>query len=127
MARNTYGAGIPHIPEGQEDVVVGADTLLGTQVEVEADLVVLATAVTAAPVLRSWRRSSISLTILWIYVESHPNYGPLKQTRRAYFLPAQPRAKDIPHRWDKAARPPVKSRPYSQGHARIGPRYCQGK
>ena len=45
-------------PKGKNIVVQGADTLLGTKVEVEADLVVLATAATAAPGAPSWRRNS---------------------------------------------------------------------
>lgn len=85
-------------PKGNKMVVRGADTLLGTQVEIEADLVVLATAVTAAegaPQLAE--KLHISYDTNGFYVESHPKLRPVEtNTSGVYLAGAAQGPKDIP-------------------------------
>ena len=85
-------------PKGKKMVVRGADTLLGTQVEVEADLVVLATAVTASPgAARLAEKLHISYDTDGFYVESHPKLRPVEtNTAGVYLAGAAQGPKDIP-------------------------------
>lgn len=85
-------------PKGKKMVVVGADTLLGTQVEVEADLVVLATAVTAAPgAAQLAEKLHISYDTFGFYVESHPKLRPVETNTSGVFLAGAAQGpKDIP-------------------------------
>ncbi len=85
-------------PRGKKMVVKGADTLLGTQVEVEADLVVLATAAVAAPGARELaEKLHISYDTNGFYVESHPKLRPVEtNTAGVYLAGAAQGPKDIP-------------------------------
>ena len=85
-------------PKGKKMVVRGADTLLGTQVEVEADLVVLATAVTASPgAAQLAEKLHISYDTDGFYVESHPKLRPVEtNTAGVYLAGAAQGPKDIP-------------------------------
>jgi len=85
-------------PKGKKLVVKGADTLLGTQVEVEADLVVLATAVIAAPDARILaEKLHISYDPYGFYVESHPKLRPVETNTSGVFLAGACQGpKDIP-------------------------------
>jgi heterodisulfide reductase subunit A len=85
-------------PKGQKMVVKGADTLLGTQVEIEADLVVLATAAVAAPGARELaEKLHISYDTNGFYVESHPKLRPVEtNTAGVYLAGAAQGPKDIP-------------------------------
>ncbi len=90
----TCGAASPaSIPKGKKMVVKGADTLLGTQVEVEADLVVLATAAVAAPGAPELaEKLHISYDTNGFYVESHPKLRPVEtNTAGVYPRRALPR------------------------------------
>jgi heterodisulfide reductase subunit A len=74
-------------PKGNKMVVKGADTLLGTQVEIEADLVVLATAVTAAPgAAELAEKLRISYDQYGFYIESHPKLRPVETNTSGVFL-----------------------------------------
>jgi heterodisulfide reductase subunit A2 len=85
-------------PKGKKMVVRGADTLLGTQVEVEADLVVLATAVKASPgAAQLAEKLHISYDTNGFYVESHPKLRPVETNTSGVFLAGCAQgAKDIP-------------------------------
>ena len=85
-------------PKGNKMVVRGADTLLGTQVEIEADLVVLATAVTAAPgAAELAEKLHISYDTFGFYVESHPKLRPVETNTSGVFLAGAAQGpKDIP-------------------------------
>ncbi len=85
-------------PKGKKLIVKGADTLLGTQVEVEADLVVLATAAVAAPGARELaEKLHISYDTNGFYVESHPKLRPVEtNTAGVYLAGAAQGPKDIP-------------------------------
>ena len=85
-------------PKGKKMVVRGADTLLGTQVEIEADLVVLATAATAAPgAPQLAEKLHISYDTNGFYVESHPKLRPVEtNTAGVYLAGAAQGPKDIP-------------------------------
>jgi len=85
-------------PKGKKMVVRGADTLLGTQVEIEADLVVLATAVTASPgAAQLAEKLHISYDTNGFYVESHPKLRPVEtNTAGVYLAGAAQGPKDIP-------------------------------
>jgi heterodisulfide reductase subunit A2 len=85
-------------PKGKKMVVRGADTLLGTQVEVEADLVVLANAVTAAPgAPQLAEKLHISYDTNAFYVESHPKLRPVETNTSGVFLAGCAQGpKDIP-------------------------------
>lgn len=79
-------------------VVRGVDTLLGIQVEVEADLVVLATAVTASPgAAQLAEKLHISYDTNGFYVESHPKLRPVETNTSGVFLAGAAQGpKDIP-------------------------------
>ncbi|OPY69654.1 MAG: putative glutamate synthase (NADPH) small subunit [Syntrophorhabdaceae bacterium PtaU1.Bin034] len=85
-------------PKGNKVVVKGADTLLGTQVEVEADLVVLANAVTCAPgAPQLAEKLHISYDTNGFYVESHPKLRPVETNTAGVFLAGAAQGpKDIP-------------------------------
>jgi heterodisulfide reductase subunit A len=85
-------------PKGKKMIVVGADTLLGAQVEIEADLVVLANAVTAAPGAAGLaEKLHISYDTFGFYVESHPKLRPVEtNTSGVYLAGAAQGPKDIP-------------------------------
>ncbi len=85
-------------PKGKKMIVQGADTLLGAKVEVEADLVVLATAATAAPgAALLAEKLHISYDTNGFYVESHPKLRPVEtNTSGVYLAGAAQGPKDIP-------------------------------
>ncbi|MGD0229156.1 MAG: CoB--CoM heterodisulfide reductase iron-sulfur subunit A family protein [Syntrophorhabdales bacterium] len=85
-------------PKGKKMVVRGADTLLGTQVEIEADLVVLATAAIAAPGAAGLaEKLHISYDTNGFYVESHPKLRPVETNTAGVFLAGAAQGpKDIP-------------------------------
>lgn len=85
-------------PKGNKMIVKGADTLLGTQVEVEADLVVLGTAVTPSPGARELaEKLRISYDPYGFYVESHPKLRPVETNTSGVFLAGACQGpKDIP-------------------------------
>lgn len=85
-------------PKGDKYVVRGADTLLGTQVEVEADLVVLAAGAEAAkgaPQLAEKLR--ISYDKYGFFMESHPKLRPVETNTAGVYLAGSCQGpKDIP-------------------------------
>jgi heterodisulfide reductase subunit A len=85
-------------PKGDKLVVRAADTLMGTQVEVEADLVVLAAGVqaaTGAPKLAEKLR--ISYDHYGFFMESHPKLRPIETNTAGVFLAGVCQGpKDIP-------------------------------
>ncbi|UCC65880.1 MAG: CoB--CoM heterodisulfide reductase iron-sulfur subunit A family protein [Deltaproteobacteria bacterium] len=85
-------------PKGKRMVVRGADTLLGTQVEVETDLVVLATAATCAPEAEELaEKLRISYDEYGFYMESHPKLRPVETNTSGVFLAGACQGpKDIP-------------------------------
>jgi len=85
-------------PKGNKVIVKGADTLLGAQVEIEADLVVLGTAVTsAAGAGELAERLRISYDQFGFYVESHPKLRPVETNTSGVFLAGACQGpKDIP-------------------------------
>jgi heterodisulfide reductase subunit A2 len=85
-------------PKGKKMVVRGVDTLLGAQVEVEADLVVLATAATASPgAAQLAEKLHISYDTNGFYVESHPKLRPVETNTAGVFLAGAAQGpKDIP-------------------------------
>jgi heterodisulfide reductase subunit A len=85
-------------PKGKKMVVQGADTLLGTTVEVEADLVVLATAAIAADgAPQMAEKLHISYDTFGFYVESHPKLRPVETNTSGVFLAGACQGlKDIP-------------------------------
>jgi len=85
-------------PKGKKMVVRGADTLLGTQVEVEADLVVLGTAVVSTPdAAHMAEKLHISYDTFGFYVESHPKLRPVETNTSGVFLAGACQGpKDIP-------------------------------
>ena len=85
-------------PKGKKMVVRGADTLLGTQVEIEADLVVLGNAVVSAPgAAQMAEKLHISYDTFGFYVESHPKLRPVEtNTSGVYLAGACQGPKDIP-------------------------------
>ncbi len=73
--------------KGDKLVVKGADTLAGTPIEVEADLVVLATAVVPQPdASEMGRRLSIPYDQYAIFTEAHPKLRPVESVTRGIFL-----------------------------------------
>ncbi len=98
-------------PRGDRLVVQGADTLLGAQVEIEADLVVLATGVES---LRRARPLAEKLRISYdqhgFYMESHPKLRPWK--------PIPPGCS-----WQESVRGPRTFRPPWGRAARLHPRF----
>ncbi len=85
-------------PRGDKMVVQGADTLLGVQVEVEADLVVLATGVEASAGAGALaEKLRISYDQYGFYMESHPKLRPVEtNTAGVYLAGACQGPKDIP-------------------------------
>jgi heterodisulfide reductase subunit A len=85
-------------PKGKKMIVQGADTLLGTMVEVEADLVVLATAAIAADgAPQMAEKLHISYDTFGFYVESHPKLRPVETNTSGVFLAGACQGlKDIP-------------------------------
>lgn len=85
-------------PQGDKLLVRGADTLMGSQVEVEADLVVLAVGAEAsvgAPQLAEKLR--ISYDTYGFFMESHPKLKPVEtNTAGIYVAGACQGPKDIP-------------------------------
>lgn len=85
-------------PKGDKLMVKGADTLMGTQVEVEADLVVLAAgaeAAVGAPQLAEKLR--ISYDKYGFFMEGHPKLRPVEtNTAGVYLAGACQGPKDIP-------------------------------
>ncbi|MBW2039549.1 MAG: CoB--CoM heterodisulfide reductase iron-sulfur subunit A family protein [Deltaproteobacteria bacterium] len=85
-------------PRGRHMIVKGVDTLLGTQVEVDADLVVLATAATCAPGAEELaEKLRISYDGYGFYIESHPKLRPVETNTSGIFLAGACQGpKDIP-------------------------------
>ena len=85
-------------PRGDRMVVQGADTLLGVQVEVEADLVVLATGIEASAGASDLaEKLRISYDQYGFYMESHPKLRPVEtNTAGVYLAGACQGPKDIP-------------------------------
>ncbi|MDR3566651.1 MAG: CoB--CoM heterodisulfide reductase iron-sulfur subunit A family protein [Syntrophobacteraceae bacterium] len=85
-------------PRGDRMVVQGADTLLGVQVEVEADLVVLATGIeSSAGAGELAEKLRISYDQYGFYMESHPKLRPVEtNTAGVYLAGACQGPKDIP-------------------------------
>ncbi|MDR3175810.1 MAG: CoB--CoM heterodisulfide reductase iron-sulfur subunit A family protein [Desulfovibrio sp.] len=85
-------------PKGKKLIVRGADTLMGTQVEVEADLVVLAVGAEAAkgaPHLAEKLR--ISYDSYGFFMEGHPKLRPVETNTAGVFLAGACQGlKDIP-------------------------------
>ncbi|MCE5333984.1 MAG: CoB--CoM heterodisulfide reductase iron-sulfur subunit A family protein [Desulfobacteraceae bacterium] len=85
-------------PQGSKYIVRGADTLLGTNVEIEADLVVLAAgaeAAAGAPALAEKLR--ISYDPYGFFVESHPKLRPVETNTAGVYLAGSCQGpKDIP-------------------------------
>lgn len=85
-------------PQGDTYVVRGVDTLLGTQVEIDADLVVLAVgAECAQDADKLAEKLRISYDTYGFYMESHPKLRPVEtNTAGVYLAGACQGAKDIP-------------------------------
>ncbi len=85
-------------PEGDHLVVMGEDTLMGMPVQVEADLVVLATGVQPQPDAdRMARLLGISYDMYGFINESHPKLNPVESNTAGIFLAgATVGPKDIP-------------------------------
>ncbi|MDD2317421.1 MAG: CoB--CoM heterodisulfide reductase iron-sulfur subunit A family protein [Desulfobacterales bacterium] len=85
-------------PRGDRLVVQGADTLLGVQVEIEADLVVLATGVECSAGARPLaEKLRISYDQHGFYMESHPKLRPVETNTAGVFLAGVCQGpKDIP-------------------------------
>ncbi len=85
-------------PRGDRMVVQGADTLLGIQVEVEADIVVLATGIDASAGARELaEKLRISCDNYGFYMESHPKLRPVEtNTAGVYLAGVCQGPKDIP-------------------------------
>jgi heterodisulfide reductase subunit A2 len=74
-------------PEGDHLVVVGVDTLLGKQIEVEADLVVLATPILARSDARDLGRMlNISFDNYGFFTEAHPKLRPAETLTAGIYL-----------------------------------------
>ena len=85
-------------PRGDKLVVQGADTLSNAQVEVEAELVVLATAITAQPDAEQLaQRLRVAYDKDRFFSEAHPKLRPVEsQTAGIFFAGACQGPKDIP-------------------------------
>jgi len=85
-------------PKGDRLVVQGMDTLLGIQIEVEADLVVLATGIEASEGARELaEKLHISYDQYGFFMESHPKLRPVEtNTAGIYLAGACQGPKDIP-------------------------------
>jgi heterodisulfide reductase subunit A2 len=84
--------------DGGKVMVRGADTLLGKQVEIPADLVILATGITAADgASQLAQKLNISYDEFGFYKESHPKLRPLETNTAGVFLAGCCQSpKDIP-------------------------------
>lgn len=84
--------------EGDKLVVLGADTLSGTQVEIKADLVVLATAVTAQKdIVPLAQKLGVGYDRYHFLSEAHPKLKPVETNSAGIFLAGACQApKDIP-------------------------------
>lgn len=84
--------------KGERLLVRGADTLLGCQLEIEADLVVLATAaVSQKDAAKLAEKLHISYDPFGFYVESHPKLRPVDTNTAGVFLAGACQGpKDIP-------------------------------
>lgn len=85
-------------PKGDRLIVQGADTLMGLQVEIEADLVVLATGIEASKGARELaEKLRISYDDYGFYLESHPKLRPVEtNTAGVYLAGVCQGPKDIP-------------------------------
>lgn len=85
-------------PKGDKYVVRGADTLMGTQVELEADLVVLAAGIEAAKGAGHLaEKLRISYDKYGFFLESHPKLRPVETNTAGVFLAGACQGpKDIP-------------------------------
>jgi heterodisulfide reductase subunit A2 len=85
-------------PKDGRMIVQGADTLLGVQVEVEADLVVLATGIESASGAKELaEKLRISYDQYGFYMESHPKLRPVEtNTAGVYLAGVCQGPKDIP-------------------------------
>ena len=87
------------LPDGSRKVMVrGMDTLLGKQVEIAADLVVLASGITAADgSVQLAQKLNISYDQYGFYKESHPKLRPVETNTAGIFLAGACQSpKDIP-------------------------------
>lgn len=84
--------------EGDKLIVKGADTLSGTQVEIAADLVVLATAMTAQPdIVPLAQKLGVGYDKYNFLSEAHPKLRPVETNSAGVFLAGACQApKDIP-------------------------------
>lgn len=84
--------------QGEKLVVCGADTLLGEPVRIEADLVVLATAMAAQPDAKQLaQKLNIPVDGLGFYTEIHPKLEPVASVTRGIYLTGSCQfPKDIP-------------------------------
>jgi len=103
-------------PRGNRMVVQGADTLLGVQVEVEADLVVLATGIEASAGAGDLaEKLRISYDQYGFYMESHPKLRPVEtNTAGVYLAGACQGPKDIPASVAQGSAAASKCRPFSR-------------
>ena len=85
-------------PRGGKLIVMGTDTLAGEQVEIEADLVVLATGLTAARGAGELaRKLNISYDGYEFFTEGHPKLKPVETNTGGVFLAGACQGhKDIP-------------------------------
>ncbi|MGE5679573.1 MAG: 4Fe-4S dicluster domain-containing protein [Bacillota bacterium] len=84
--------------EGDKLIVKGADTLSGAQVEIEADLVVLATAIAAQPdIVPLAQKLGVGYDQYHFLSEAHPKLRPVETNSAGIFLAGACQApKDIP-------------------------------
>lgn len=85
-------------PSGEQLIVRGEDTLLGRPVEIEADLVVLATAMIAQPdAAQMAQKLGIGYDKDQFFTEAHPKLAPVEtHTQGVYLAGACQGPKDIP-------------------------------
>ncbi len=85
-------------PRGKKLIVRGADTLSGTQVEIAADLVVLASAIVAAPGMEELaRKLRVGYDENKFFAEAHVKLRPVETNTAGIFLAGACQApKDIP-------------------------------
>ncbi len=84
--------------DGDKTVVWGTDTLTGQNIEIEADLVVLATAVTPEPTAAALAKIlKIQVGINGFFSEAHPKLRPVESITSGFFLAGCGQGpKDIP-------------------------------
>jgi len=85
-------------PKGDKLIVQGADTMLGAQIEIEADLVVLATGIESAVGAEELaEKLRISYDQYGFFMESHPKLRPVETNTAGVFLAGVCQGpKDIP-------------------------------